>query len=828
MKKIILLFILIPLCAFTQNSMNMNLLGTYDYPTSQGNDIWGWVDGNDEEYALVGLRSGFSVVNVTNPSSTIEEFFIPDINSIWRDIKTWGNYAYITTEADAGLLIVDLTDMTGNTFSHVSQFTNSNGGSISFTSAHDIYIDENGIAYIFGAGGPGLQPNGAIFLDVNANPTNPVYLGEWNDEYIHDGMVRGDTMWAGCVYDGKVFCVDVSDKTNPQALGSATTPNAFTHNAWVSDDGNYVFTTDEQSDSYLTAFDVSNLSNIFEVDRIQSNPGSNSIPHNTFVDGNFLITSYYRDGTTVHDITHPSYMIQVAYYDSYSGSGNGFDGCWGTYPYLPSGNIISSDINSGPGGSGRLLIYGRDFQQACYLKGTVTDGITSSPISNTSIEILSTTINENTNLIGFYQTASVNSGTFQVVFSDPGYTSDTLTVSLVNGVMTILDAVLFPPCNTFNIVTNNNVQICSDSSYVVGNSIYNITGTYSDTLTNYFGCDSVVNTNLIVNQPYSINNNETICDGQVLIVGSSQYSQSGIYTDILSSNSACDSTITTNLLVLPTSNFIQTLSFCSGNSIIVGSNIYTQTGIYTDILTSVNGCDSTITTDLTVFVSSSISNYQDICNGETYWIGNSYYTTPGYYTDIFTSVNGCDSVVNTNLTVYPLLVINNNYTICEDDIVIVGNNTYSQEGDYTDTLQTIYGCDSVINSYIQWSDPISSLTLAGTNIDASVSGGTSPFLFEIYGPSGLLNSTQNNGSIIQFNPLINGQYYFIVTDGLGCISDTAFININNIPSSISGIQNSKELIKIVDILGRETEEKRNTTLFFIYSDGTVEKKIIIE
>ena len=828
MKKLILIFMLISFCALSQNSMNMNLLGTYEFPTTQGNDIWGWVDGNDDEYALVGLRNGFSVVNVTNPSSPIQEFFISDINSTWRDVKTWGNYAYVTTEANAGLLIVDLTDMTGNTFSHVSQFTNSNGSSVSFTSAHDIYIDENGIAYIFGAGGPGLQPNGAIFLDVNANPTNPVYLGEWNDEYIHDGMVRGDTMWAGCVYDGKVFCVDVSDKTNPQTLGSATTPNAFTHNAWVSDDGNYVFTTDEQSDSYLTAFDVSNLSNIFEVDRIQSNPGSNSIPHNTFVDGNFLITSYYRDGTTVHDITHPSYMIQVAYYDSYSGSGNGFDGCWGTYPYLPSGNIISSDINSGPGGSGRLLIYGRDFQQACYLKGNVTDGITSSPISNASIEILSTTINENTNLIGFYQTASVNSGTFQVVFSAPGYTSDTLTVSLVNGVMTILDAVLFPPCNTFNIVTNKNVQICSDSSYVVGNSIYNITGTYSDTLTNYFGCDSVVNTNLIVNQSYTINNNETICDGQVLIVGSSQYIQSGIYTDLLSSNSACDSTITTNLLVLPTSNFIQTLSFCSGDSVIVGSNIYTQTGVYTDILTSVNGCDSTITTDLTVFVSSSISNYQDICNGETYWIGNSYYTNPGYYTDIFNSVNGCDSVVNTNLTVYPLLVINNNYTICEDDIVIVGNNTYSQEGDYTDTLQTIYGCDSVINSYIQWSDPISSLTLAGTNIDASVSGGTSPFLFEIYGPSGLLNSTQNNGSIIQFNPLINGQYYFIVTDGLGCISDTAFININNIPSSISGIQNSKELIKIVDILGRETEEKRNTTLFFIYSDGTVEKKIIIE
>ena len=104
-----------------------------------------------------------------------------------------------------------------------------------------------GLRTFFGAGGPGFQPNGAIFLDVDANPTNPVYLGEWNEEYIHDGMVRGDTMWAGCVYAGKLICVDVSDKSNPQTLGSVTTPNAFTHNSWVSDDGDYVFTTDEQS-----------------------------------------------------------------------------------------------------------------------------------------------------------------------------------------------------------------------------------------------------------------------------------------------------------------------------------------------------------------------------------------------------------------------------------------------------------------------------------------------------------------------------------------------------------------------------------------------------
>ena len=83
MKKLIFLFLLIPLFSYSQSptSMNLNLLGSYDYPSTQGNDIWGWVDASNNEYALVGLRSGFSVVNVTNPSSPYEEFFISDINS---------------------------------------------------------------------------------------------------------------------------------------------------------------------------------------------------------------------------------------------------------------------------------------------------------------------------------------------------------------------------------------------------------------------------------------------------------------------------------------------------------------------------------------------------------------------------------------------------------------------------------------------------------------------------------------------------------------------------------------------------------------------------
>ncbi len=153
MKKILLL-LFIPFFTYSQDSLNMSLLGSYSYPTTQANDIWGWVDSIGNEYAIVGLRNGVSVVDVTIPSSPIEKFFISDINSVWRDLKTWNNYAYVTTEADAGLLIIDLNDMTGNSYWHVKDFYSSNNDTLHFEAAHDLFIDENGIIYIFGASNP--------------------------------------------------------------------------------------------------------------------------------------------------------------------------------------------------------------------------------------------------------------------------------------------------------------------------------------------------------------------------------------------------------------------------------------------------------------------------------------------------------------------------------------------------------------------------------------------------------------------------------------------------------------------------------------------------
>ena len=48
------------------------------------------------------------------------------------------------------------------------------------------------------------------------------------------------------------------------------------------------------------------------------------------------------------------------------------------------------------------------------------------------------------------------------------------------------------------------------------------------------------------------------------------------------------------------------------------------------------------------------------------------------------------------------------------------------------------------------------------------------------------------------------------------------------PLSIQEHTTNKELLKVTDLLGRETKGKTNQPLFYIYDDGTVEKRIIIE
>ena len=346
MRKLLIssLFFFCPIFLFAQQSYNMSLLGHFNYDAG-ANDVWGYVDEQGKEYAIVGLVNGTSFVDVSDPSNPIEKALIPGPTCVWRDIKTWNNYAYVVHDGvdfsqSQGLTIVDLSNLANgvidyNHFYYDGQFNN----------AHNIYIDEKGCVYLFGGN---FATGGALMFDVSQDPENPAYLGVFDDYYLHDGMVRGDTLWGSAIWQGVVAAIDVSDKSNPIILGSALTPNTFTHNSWVSDDGNYVFTTDEVTAGSIAAVDVSNVSDMMVIDQIQSwSPQTDVIPHNTHVNGNYLVTSYYCDGVTVVDASDPFNLQEVAYYDTSDSIGGTYSGAWGAYPWLPSKSILVTDRQEG-------------------------------------------------------------------------------------------------------------------------------------------------------------------------------------------------------------------------------------------------------------------------------------------------------------------------------------------------------------------------------------------------------------------------------------------------------------------------------------------------
>jgi choice-of-anchor B domain-containing protein len=433
--SITLLFLFIGNLSYGQ--INMTQLGYLDLATthsSELSDIWGYTDENGNEYAIVGLNDGTSIVDVTDPANPVEIFYEAGMNSIWRDIKTYGDYAYVSTEATQGLLIIDLSPLPGSTTLPTTLYTGP--GSDPWQSAHNLY-QADGYLYVFGAN---RDNGGAIILDVATDPMNPIEVGTFEEWYMHDGFVRNDTGYFSHVNDGFFTIVDLADKSNIQltdVIGTTTTPSIFTHNCWTSEDGQTLFTTDEKEDGYIASYDISDPTNPIFLDQIQSSPGNDIIPHNAHVKGNYLITSYYVDGVIVHDISDPANMVEVANFDtSPSYSGNTFNGCWGVYPFFSSENLIASDIELG------LYVLSIDPSLSSYLQGNITNFGTSQPINGALIEILGTATTDNSNVVGDYSIGTLNQGTYEVRYSKAGFYADTIDIDFVNGTIVTQDVAL--------------------------------------------------------------------------------------------------------------------------------------------------------------------------------------------------------------------------------------------------------------------------------------------------------------------------------------------------------------------------------------------------
>lgn len=280
---------------------------------------------------------------------------------------------------------------------------------------------------------------------------------------------------------------------------------------------------------------------------------------------------------------------------------------------------------------------------------------------------------------------------------DNTYTSSnntaTHTLSTVNG----CDSIIYLDLTMHNSYSvTDEVTYCESYTWIDGNTYTSSNNTATHTLTSVNGCDSIVTLNLIINNITSSNDEQVACAFYTWIDGNTYTSDNNEATHILTNSAGCDSVVTLDLTMASVLTGTDVQSACETFTWIDG-NIYTSSNnTATHTLTSVNGCDSIVTLNLTIYTTTFGTDVRSNCGPFTWIDGNTYNSSNNTATHTLTSVYGCDSIVTLNLTVNNSSIVTDVRTACGSFTWINGHTYTSNNNSATYTLTSVDGCDSII------------------------------------------------------------------------------------------------------------------------------------
>lgn len=266
------------------------------------------------------------------------------------------------------------------------------------------------------------------------------------------------------------------------------------------------------------------------------------------------------------------------------------------------------------------------------------------------------------------------------------------------------------------------IGICPGSSYFFNGVPLIASGTYLDTLSNVEGCDSILTLNLTVNLSNTASISVSICSGTSYFFNGASLISPGIYKDTLVNISGCDSILTLNLSLLPSSSATIAVDICAGGSYLFNGVNRTLSGIYLDTLNNSIGCDSFLTLNLRVATLGASSALPiSICQGSSYFFNGVNRNVAGFYSDTLVSSGGCDSIVVLNLGIIRKDTVTATIGICSGSSYLFNGMFRSTAGVYLDTLLNVYGCDSFVTLNLSILSPSSG------SFSVNICNGTSYF-----------------------------------------------------------------------------------------------------
>ena len=240
-------------------------------------------------------------------------------------------------------------------------------------------------------------------------------------------------------------------------------------------------------------------------------------------------------------------------------------------------------------------------------------------------------------------------------------------------------------------------------SYSWHGEIYTETGIYYDTLTTFWGCDSIVALHLTINHSIISTFSANVCESDLpyhyvngdidttFEIGTPNLST---FNFQFSTQHGCDSTVILTLNIRSANHTELTETACGNYT--WNNEVYEESGDYTQTFTNAAGCDSVVTLHLTI-LTANYADFADSACGSYMWNGE-VYTESGDYVQTFTNVNGCDSTVTLHLTIYPA-----NHADFADNACgsyTWNDEVYTESGDHVQTFTNANGCDSVVTLHL--------------------------------------------------------------------------------------------------------------------------------
>jgi len=290
---IFLQLFLLSITISAQDSLNMKRMAVMDDLGVEYNDIWGYTHGA-KEFAIVGSNTAINIVDVSDCANPVlDHQWIDGGSKIWRDFKDYGDYIYaVCDNCSEGLQVINKND-----FSQYQTTAN-------FVRAHNIFIEQNDTAYA-------------------------------------SHGYAGYRIW------------DMRDLNNIYLIGEENSGlGGYNHSSWRHETEPYTYVAEETFGKEMSVYDVSDITAPFLDGTFQDpliDTLTDNIAHNPFVYLDRLYISYYHDGLQVYDVSDADSPTKIGYYDTYpeNTNYNGYYGCWGTYPFLPSGCLLANDISHG-------------------------------------------------------------------------------------------------------------------------------------------------------------------------------------------------------------------------------------------------------------------------------------------------------------------------------------------------------------------------------------------------------------------------------------------------------------------------------------------------